>query len=155
VTDKAITFRKAREVDLPAIVALLADDDLGRLREEPGPPLAPQYGSAFQAIDKDPNQLLAVAVDEKDRVVGTLHLTFIPGIARKGALRGQIEAVRIAASQRGSGLGHDFFDWAIEECRAHGCHLVQLTTDKTRPEAHRFYEKLGFVASHIGYKLPL
>jgi GNAT superfamily N-acetyltransferase len=155
MTGKGIIFRKAREADLPAIVALIADDELGRLREEPGPPLPQPYWAAFRAIEKDSNQLLAVAADERDRVVGTLHLTFIPGIARKGALRGQIEAVRIAESHRGSGLGKDFFEWAIEECRARGCSLVQLTTDKTRPDAHRFYERLGFVASHIGYKLQL
>jgi GNAT superfamily N-acetyltransferase len=90
-----------------------------------------------------------------ENVVGTLQLSFIPGIARRGAWRGQIEAVRIAAPYRSGGIGQQMFEWAIEEFRAHGCTLVQLTTDKGRPDAHRFYEKLGFVASHEGYKLSL
>jgi len=149
-----IAFRRARATDLPAIVALLADDPLGREREDPGPPLNPAYETAFAAIESDLNQLLAV-LTEADRVVGTLQLTFIPGLARKGALRGQIEAVRIAADRRGAGLGRRAFDWAIETCRARGCGLVQLTTDRTRPEAQRFYERLGFTASHLGYKKPL
>jgi ribosomal protein S18 acetylase RimI-like enzyme len=155
MSDDTITFRAARAADLCAIVALLADDEIGRLREDPGPPPAPQYSSAFQAIEKDPNQFLAVAVDAQDRVLGTLQITFLPGLSRKGAWRGQIESVRIAKSHRGTGLGKDFFDWAVGQCRARGCSLVQLTTDKSRPEAHRFYEKLGFVASHIGYKRAL
>ena len=90
-----------------------------------------------------------------DEVIGTLQLTFIPGLARTGAWRGQIEAVRIAETHRGSGVGQQMFEWAIEQCRARGCKLVQLTTDKARPDAHRFYERLGFVGSHIGYKLTL
>jgi GNAT superfamily N-acetyltransferase len=96
-----------------------------------------------------------VAVDGAGAVVGTLQLSFIPGIARTGAWRGQIEAVRIAQALRGSGVGQQMFEWAIAQCRARGCTLVQLTTDKGRPDAHRFYEKLGFVASHEGYKLGL
>ena len=107
-----------------------------------------------EAIAADTNQQLVVAV-QGDTVVGTLQLSFIPGMARRGAWRGQIEAVRIAAPLRGSGLGHRMFEWAIDTCRARGCQLVQLTTDKTRSDAHRFYESLGFVASHEGYKLTL
>lgn len=102
----------------------------------------------------DPNQLLAVA-ESAGRVVGTLQLSFIPGLSRLGMTRGQIEAVRIATSHRSAGAGQAMFDWAIGQCRARGCALVQLTTDKTRPDAHRFYERLGFVASHEGYKLGL
>jgi GNAT superfamily N-acetyltransferase len=149
-----VVFRRAASSDLPAIVRLLAEDELGREREDARLPLDQAYVEAFRAIDADPNQLLAVAVDGAD-VVGTLQLSFIPGLARKGAWRGQIEAVRIAASRRGSGLGRRMFAWAIGECRARGCRLVQLTTDRKRPEAHRFYERLGFVASHTGYKLAL
>jgi GNAT superfamily N-acetyltransferase len=149
-----IVFRRAASSDLPAIVRLLAEDELGREREDARLPLDQAYVEAFRAIDADPNQLLAVAVDGAD-MVGTLQLSFIPGLARKGAWRGQIEAVRIAASRRGSGLGRRMFAWAIGECRARGCRLVQLTTDRKRPEAHRFYERLGFVASHTGYKLAL
>ena len=147
-------FRRATPPDLPAIVRLLAEDELGQRREEARLPLDHVYEQAFRAIDADPNQLLAVAV-EGGEVVGTLQLSFIPGLARKGAWRGQIEAVRIASSRRGSGLGGRMFEWAIGECRARGCRLVQLTTDRQRPDAHRFYERLGFVASHVGYKLAL
>lgn len=149
-----VTFRRARANDLPAIIALLADDVLGKQREDAASPPNPSYIAAFRAIDADPNQLQAVAVRD-DEVIGTLQLTFIPGLARMGARRGQIEAVRIAPAHRGSGLGQQMFEWAITQCRARGCTFVQLTTDKERPEAHRFYEKLGFVGSHIGYKMTL
>ena len=144
-------MRRATEADLDAIVALLADDELGRTRERPGDP---RYAAAFAAIDRDPNQLLAVC--ERDgEIVGCLQLTFIPGLARLGALRGQIEGVRIAASQRGEGLGREMLRWAIEECRARGCVLVQLTSDKRREDALRFYASLGFVDSHEGLKLDI
>lgn len=149
-----ISFRRAREADLPAIIALLADDELGQRREDSSYPPAESYRDAFKAIDADANQFLAVAMDEEN-VVGTLQLTFIPGLSRKGAWRGQIEAVRIAASRRSGGLGRQMFEWAIAECRARGCNLVQLTTDRDRLDAHRFYEQLGFEATHIGYKQAL
>lgn len=150
----AIAFRRARVADLPAIIALLADDPLGREREDVSLPPVPAYEAAFAAIDADANQLLAVVTDD-DRVIGTLQITFIPGLSRRGALRGQIEGVRIAADRRGSGLGHRVFDWALSECRSRGCFMVQLTTDKSRSEAHRFYEQLGFAASHFGFKKAL
>ncbi|WP_259553499.1 GNAT family N-acetyltransferase [[Roseibacterium] beibuensis] len=149
-----IDFRRARAPDLPAIVALLADDPIGRLREDASEPLIAAYIDAFAAIEADPNQLLAVATAD-GRVVGTLQITFIPGMSRKGMWRGQIEGVRIAADHRGAGLGRRAFEWAIEQCRARGCALVQLTTDRERPDAHRFYEQLGFSASHLGYKKTL
>ena len=150
-----IIFRAAEDTDLPAVVSLLADDELGQLREDPRQPLTQEYLEAFQSIKTDPNQLLVVAVDEAGVVIGTMQISFIPGIARLGAWRGQIEAVRIAKEHRSSGLGQRMFEWAISQCRSHGCNLVQLTTDKTRPDAQRFYEKLGFVPSHVGYKLRL
>jgi GNAT superfamily N-acetyltransferase len=149
-----ISFRTARFADLEAIVGLLADDPLGSQRETVSTPVDERYVAAFHAIEADTNQRLVVAVDG-ETVVGTLQLSFIPGIARRGAWRGQIEAVRIAAPYRSGGIGQQMFEWAIEEFRARGCTLVQLTTDKGRPDAHRFYEKLGFVASHEGYKLSL
>ncbi|MFS2052445.1 N-acetyltransferase family protein [Variovorax sp. Varisp41] len=152
-----IVFRTATRTDLAAIVALLADDPLGREREAAGASPAAvdaRYVAAFEAIAADANQQLVV-VTEGDTVVGTLQLSFIPGIARQGAWRGQIEAVRIAAQRRDAGLGQRMFEWAIARCRERGCTLVQLTTDKRRPDAHRFYERLGFVASHEGYKLAL
>jgi len=152
-----IVFRTATRADLAAIVALLADDPLGREREAASPAadaIDARYLAAFEAIAADANQQLVVAT-EGDMVVGTLQLSFIPGIARQGAWRGQIEAVRIASQRRDAGLGQRMFEWAIARCRERGCALVQLTTDKRRPDAHRFYEKLGFVASHEGYKLAL
>jgi ribosomal protein S18 acetylase RimI-like enzyme len=151
-----ITFRTALLADVPAIVALLADDDLGSRRENTGTPLDQRYVDAFKAIEADTNQrLVVVVVDDGHEVIGTLQLSFIPGIARMGSWRGQIEAVRIAAHRRDSGLGQKMFEWAISECKSRGCKLVQLTTDKSRIDAHRFYEKLGFKASHEGYKLDL
>ncbi len=149
-----VVLRRACQEDLPAIVALLADDGLGNGREDPREPLNPAYISAFDALDGDPNQFLLVA-QEGEVIAATMQLTFIAGISRTGARRCQIEAVRVAASHRGSGLGQRMFEFAIAESRKRRCSLVQLTTDKTRDDAHRFYDRLGFVASHIGYKLKL
>ncbi|GIQ72728.1 GNAT family N-acetyltransferase [Bradyrhizobium sp. RD5-C2] len=149
-----VAFRKAQPADLPAIIALLANDVLGQQREDASSPPNPRYVDAFEAILADPNQLLVVATLD-DEMIGTLQLSFIPGIARLGAWRGQIEAVRIAETHRSSGVGQQMFEWAIAQCKARGCDLVQLTTDRARPDAHRFYERLGFVGSHVGYKLTL
>ena len=149
-----ITFRDAELDDLPVIVALLADDHLGRAREDLGHPLDPAYIAAFAALEADANQRLIVA-EISGAVVGTMQLSFLPGISRKGAWRCLIEAVRIEAARRGTGLGAVMIAWAVEQCRARGCHKVQLTTDKSRVDAHRFYERLGFVQSHFGYKLGL
>jgi GNAT superfamily N-acetyltransferase len=145
------TVRRARAEDLPALVALLADDALGRTRETSD--LAP-YHRAFDVIDGDPQHLLAVAVADGE-VTATLQLSVVPGLARAGALRGQIEAVRVRADQRGLGTGTALVRWAVEQARHRGCALVQLTTDKTRAEALRFYGRLDFVASHEGLKLSL
>lgn len=150
-THKTPTIRRATAGDLEAVVALLADDALGSTREAPGDPC---YAEAFAAIEADPNQFLAV-VDDGGRVVGCLQLSFIPGLSLKGMWRGQIESVRIAASRRGQGLGHVMIAWAIAECRRRGCGLVQLTMNKTRRDSHRFYESLGFEATHEGFKLML
>ena len=150
----AVKFRRAQAADLPAIIALLADDGLGRQREDTTSPLNPKYRDAFQVIDADPNQLQMVATLGEE-VIGTLQLTFIAGLSRKGAWRCQIEGVRIAARHRGSGFGRQMFEWAIAQCRARGCNVIQLTSEKKRADAHRFYERLGFTGSHIGYKLTL
>ena len=147
-------FRRARAADLPAIVAMLADDDLGAGREDASVPLNPRYLAAFEAIEQDSNQFLAV-VEQDSQLAGCLQLSFIPGLSRRGMRRGQIESVRIASAFRGAGLGHAMFEWAIEQCRIQGCELVQLTTDRARPDARRFYESLGFKASHDGMKLSL
>ena len=149
-----LAIRRATAADLPAIIAMLADDGLGAGREDASLPLAAPYLAAFAAIAADANQFLAVAELDGD-VVGTLQLSFIPGLSHKGAWRGQIESVRVASSQRGTGLGQRIFEWAIVQCRARGCRMVQLTTDKSREDAHRFYARLGFVASHEGFKLKL
>ncbi|MFK0691861.1 GNAT family N-acetyltransferase [Mesorhizobium sp. IMUNJ 23033] len=133
---------------------MLADDPLGRGREDTSEPLAKAYRDAFAAVDADPNQFLAV-MTEGSRIIGTLQITYLAGLSLQGALRGQIEAVRIADDRRGTGLGQRLLEWAVEECRQRGCRLVQLTTNKSRQDAHRFYDRLGFKASHIGYKLEL
>ena len=131
---------------------MLADDPLGAQRESPDD-LTP-YLTALERLGADPNQHLVVAVRE-GRVVGTLQLTVIPGLSRRGATRSIVEGVRILADERGSGLGTQLIEWAIQESRRQGCQLVQLTSDNTRTDAHRFYERLGFTASHVGFKLPL
>ncbi|AXB48660.1 GNAT family N-acetyltransferase [Amycolatopsis albispora] len=129
---------------------MLADDAIGSGREDPSE-LGP-YFAAFDAIDADPNQVLVVA--EADGVlVGTLQLSIIPGMARTGATRGQIEGVRVHSSQRGTGLGTTLLEWAIDQARTRGCAIVQLTSDARRTDAHRFYERLGFAPTHTGFKL--
>jgi len=149
-----VQIRRAQQADLPAVVAMLADDELGRARENAGVPLAQAYLDAFAAVDGNPNQFLAVMTDGAD-VIGTLQISFLPGLSLRGAWRGQIEAVRVVANRRGERLGQRLLEWAIETCRDRGCRIVQLTTNKSRLDAHRFYQRLGFKASHIGYKLDL
>ena len=149
-----IAFRPAQSSDLPSIVALLADDDLGRSREDASVPVNGKYVDAFDALQRDPNQLMAVLIAD-DIVVGCVQISFIPGLSRLGMWRGQIESVRIASRCRDEGLGRRLLEWAIAECRKRGCGLVQLTTDKSRLDAQRFYESLGFRASHEGMKLSL
>lgn len=149
-----LNFRAAVHDDLQAIINLIADDGLGRGREITSGKIADEYEAAFAAIDADSNQLLAV-VESNGTVVGCMQISFIPGLSRRGAWRGQIESVRVTTSLRGRGIGKAFFEWAIGQCRSRGCRLVQLTTDRQRPEALRFYERLGFVASHNGMKLQL
>jgi ADP-ribose pyrophosphatase YjhB (NUDIX family)/GNAT superfamily N-acetyltransferase len=147
-----VVLRRATADDVAAVVGLIADDQLGASREDPRDLTA--YLRAFAAIDADPSQLLVV-LDDAGVVVGTMQLSFIPGLSRGGALRGQVEAVRVAASHRGRRLGEQMIRWAVDESARRGCALVQLTTDKSRGEAHRFYERLGFTASHEGFKLAV
>ncbi|MEM7221613.1 MAG: GNAT family N-acetyltransferase [Pseudomonadota bacterium] len=150
--DQPARFRPAEEEDLPAIVRLLATDPLGATRESATEDLPEAYRVAFAAIQAQAGNEVLVA-EQDGQVVGCLQLTIIPGLARRGMTRGQIEAVRIDERLRGQGLGEALFVHAIERAKAAGCGLVQLTTDKSRPDAHRFYERLGFVASHEGMKL--
>jgi GNAT superfamily N-acetyltransferase len=147
-----LEIRPAAAAHVPAIVAMLADDPLGARRESPDD-LTP-YLQAHARIAGDPNQHLVVGVRE-GRIVGTLQLTVIPGLSRKGSTRSIIESVRIHADERGSGLGSLLIEWAVDKSRRLDCQLVQLTSDATRTDAHRFYERLGFEASHVGFKLQL
>ncbi|MFF7239451.1 GNAT family N-acetyltransferase [Streptomyces collinus] len=147
-----LEIRRATAADVPVIVGMLADDPLGAQRESPDD-MTP-YLAALERLDADPNQHVVVAVRE-GRVVGTLQLTVVPGLSRKGATRSIIEGVRVHADERGSGLGTRLIEWAVEESRRQECQLVQLTSDSSRTDAHRFYERLGFAASHVGFKLPL
>ena len=146
-------FRKAVKEDVPFIVRMMADDALGQLREDYQEPLPPSYYTAFDNIDKDPNQELIVIENDIAEIIGTLQLSFIQYLTYQGGIRAQIEAVRIRSSQRRKGLGETLFRWAIERTKEKGAHLIQLTTDKKRPDAIRFYENLGFKATHEGMKL--
>jgi GNAT superfamily N-acetyltransferase len=147
-------FRRATRADLPAIVALLAADTIPPGREIVSDPVDPAYVTAFETIDADPDQLQAVGVLD-GRVVATMQLTFLPGLAFRGGWRGQIEAVRVAAELRGQGIGARLIDWAVERCRARDCFMVQLTSHRDRADAHRFYERLGWTRSHASFKLAL
>lgn len=147
-------FRQATPDDLPALVALLADDELGATREDISTPLNRRYAAAFAAIDADPNNEL-VLLDADGRLAGMMQLTFIPYLTHTGGWRCLVEGVRVARDFRGEGLGTQMLERAIERARERGCGLVQLTSDKQRPEALRFYEALGFRATHEGFKLRL
>jgi len=146
-------FRKAKKDDVPEIVKMIANDELGKQREDYQEPLPEKYYQAFENIDCDINQELIVIENEENEVIGTLQLTFIQYLTYQGGIRAQIEAVRIREDQRGKGIGEKLFKWAINRSKEKGAHLLQLTTDKKRPEALKFYEKLGFTASHDGMKL--
>ena len=147
-------FRNARRDDLGFIVRLIVEDSVVPTADEPTRPDHPRYLAAFDAISTDPNQRLIIA-ELSGEPVGTLQLTFIPGINRLGETRCLVEAVHIAPSHRSQGLGGQMMQWAITEARARGCGLMQLTSNKSRLDAHRFYKRLGFVASHEGFKLAL
>ena len=155
-----ISFRRAAADDLPAIVALLYDDELGRTREVLSDPVDAAYRDAFAAIEADPNQLMSVAVERTgpggpERIVGCAQITFIPGLSHRGLMRGQIESVRVSSTLRGQGVGRRYIAWAIDRCRERGCGVVQLTSSASRTGAHKFYEDLGFHATHVGFKLDL
>ncbi|MGC5030778.1 GNAT family N-acetyltransferase [Micromonospora sp. DT229] len=147
-----LIFRTAIRADLPTVLDLLADDMLGRTRDVGE--VDATYEQAFADITADPRNHLVVA-EVDGEVVGCMQLTYIPGLGRHGAERQLIESVRVRSDQRGRGLGRLMMTWAIEQARLRGCGLVQLTTDKSRHDAHRFYLGLGFVASHEGMKLSL
>ncbi|MBK9925912.1 MAG: GNAT family N-acetyltransferase [Anaerolineales bacterium] len=149
-----ITFRTAKREDLSTIVRMLAEDDLGSQREQYDEPLPEAYYKAFEQIENDSNHELIVA-ELDGEVVGTLHLIFIPSISFQGGLRAQVESVRVGRVFRNRGIGREMLKWAIERAQRRDAHLIQLTTHRSRKDAHRFYEKLGFEGSHLGMKLML
>ena len=148
-------FRKATHHDVPAIIGLLADDPLGSKRDDPSEPLASAYYQAFERIHDDPNQELMVVEAEDDGIIATFQLSFIQYLNYKGGLRAQVECVHVRHDHRGKGLGEEVFRWIIERARTRKARLLQLTSDKQRPEALRFYSRVGFIASHEGLKLHL
>jgi ribosomal protein S18 acetylase RimI-like enzyme len=152
---RTLSCRRATRDDLPAIVRLLADDPLGAKREKCSAPLPDSYYDAFAAIERDENNELIVVEDSGHQILGVLQMTFIPYLTYQGGWRALIEGVRVASHARSRGIGRHLFQWAIERARARGCHMLQLTSDKARQDAIRFYEGLGFVASHEGMKLTL
>jgi ribosomal protein S18 acetylase RimI-like enzyme len=145
----SITIRPARRNDVASIVAMLADDDLGRAREQLEDPLPAPYYQAFERVSEDPNIELVVA-EEGGRVVGCLQLCILPGLSSQGASRGLIEDVRVASDRRSRGIGEQLVQWAVGQAKARSCKLVELLTHHTRVDAQRFYERLGFACSHVG-----
>jgi GNAT superfamily N-acetyltransferase len=154
MTRPNIRFRLAKRADLPTIVRMLADDDLGKQRERYEDPLPETYYSAFEQIDNDPNHELIVA-DRNGEVIGTLHLMYLPSISFQGGLRAQIESVRVDKRFQSQGIGSAMMGWSMQRARQRGAHVVQVTTHKTREDAHRFYDRLGFKGTHLGMKLSL
>lgn len=154
MTGDGLIFRMAKRTDLPLIVRMLADDELGSRREKLVDPLPESYYAAFRKIDGDPNHELVVA-DLNGEVIGTLHLMFLPSLSFQGRLRAQVESVRVDSRCRSQGVGRKMMLWAIERAKERGAHVVQLTTHLSRKDAHRFYERLGFKGSHLGMKLSL
>ena len=146
-------IRKATENDILAIVQMIADDELGRKRENFQIPLPAEYIKAFEKINSDENQELVVVENEDLEIIGTLQLSFIQYLTYRGGIRAQIEAVRIRKDKRGLGIGKIMFEWAINRAQTRKAHLIQLTTDKKRPKAIKFYEELGFKKSHEGMKM--
>jgi GNAT superfamily N-acetyltransferase len=153
-TSPKVSFRPAKRRDVPAIVQMLAEDELGSQRERFETPLPQVYYTAFEAIQADPNQELIVA-DLGGEVIGTLQLMYLPSLSYQGGTRAQVESVRVSQGLRGEGIGAEMMKWTIDRARQRGCRLMQLTSHKSRTEAHRFYEKLGFTKSHIGMKMNL
>jgi len=154
MTRPNIRFRLAKRSDLPSIVRMLADDDLGSRRERYEDPLPEAYYAAFEQIEHDPNHELIVA-ERNGEVIGTLQLMCLPALSYQGGLRAQIESVRVDRQFQSQGIGSAMMQWSIQRAKQRGAHLVQLTTHKTREEAHRFYERLGFQGTHLGMKLSL
>jgi GNAT superfamily N-acetyltransferase len=154
MTPQGIRFRRATRAELPSIVHMLADDELGSQRERVENPLPESYYAAFEQINNDPNHELIVA-ERNGEVIGTLHLMFLPSVSFQGGLRAQVESVRVDKRFQSQGIGSEMMKWAMDRARQRGAHVLQLTTHKSRVDAHRFYERLGFQGSHLGMKLSL
>jgi GNAT superfamily N-acetyltransferase len=154
MTRPNLQFRLAGRADVPSIVRLLADDDLGSQRERYEDPLPEAYYSSFEQIEQDPNHELIIA-ERNGEVIGTLHLMFLPSISFQGGLRAQIESVRVDKPFQSQGIGSAMMQWSMQRAKQRGARIVQLTTHKTRVDAHRFYERLGFNGTHLGMKLSL
>jgi GNAT superfamily N-acetyltransferase len=154
MTSPNLQFRLAGRADVPSIVRLLADDDLGSQRERYEDPLPEAYYSSFEQIEEDPNHELIIA-ERNGEVIGTLHLMFLPSISFQGGLRAQIESVRVDKPFQSQGIGSAMMQWSMQRAKQRGARIVQLTTHKTRVDAHRFYERLGFNGTHLGMKLSL
>ena len=152
MTRPKLSIRPARKSDLAALIDLYRDDHLGVTRE--ATEIDEAYQSAFDAIEADPNHMLVVG-ERHGKIVATLLLSFLPGLSRHGAWRAQIESMRVSGASRGQGIGQELLDWSIEKARQHGCSLVQLTSDRRRASAQRFYERAGFEPTHYGYKMSL
>lgn len=146
-----LTYRPARPDDLPMIVGLIVEDSVVATSDDPADALHADYIAALAAIDADPNQEMIV-VEEEGAPVGCFQLSYLPGLMRRGMWRGQIEVVHVAESHRNRGIGSQMMRWALDRCRERGCGMVQLTSNKQRLDAHRFYERLGFHKSHEGFK---
>jgi len=149
-----LTFRPATITDLPFIVGLIVEDSVVATSDDPADAADPDYAAALAAIDADPNQEMLIA-ELAGESVGCFQLTYTPGLMRRGMWRGTVEVVHISATHRNMGLGAEMMQWAIDRCRDRGCGMVQLTSNKKRVDAHRFYRRLGFEQSHEGFKLML
>jgi GNAT superfamily N-acetyltransferase len=146
-----LAYRDAVDSDLPFIIGLIVEDSVVATGDDPADAMHADYRNALGAITSDPNERMII-VEEDGEPIGCFQLSFLPGLMRRGMRRGQIEVVHVAATHRNRGVGSEMMRWAIEECRTHNCSLVQLTSNKTREDAHRFYERLGFKRSHEGFK---
>jgi len=149
---KGVRFRPATRADVPAVIALLADDALGKDREHAD---MAAYEAAFDAMQAEGGNQLIVGTDAEGQIVATYQITFISGLSLSAARRAQVESVRVSGALRGQGIGQQMFADAEVRARKAGCRLIQLTMNRSRTESHRFYEALGFVASHVGFKRPL
>jgi GNAT superfamily N-acetyltransferase len=149
-----LTYRAARPEDLPLIVGLIVEDSVVATNDDPADALHGDYTAALAAIDADPNQEMIV-VEQDGAPIGCFQLSYLPGLMRRGMWRGQIEVVHVSETHRNRGLGSQMMKWALERCRERGCRMVQLTSNKKRLDAHRFYERLGFAKSHEGFKYYL